>query len=58
VDEKKEKKHITIAVLQQTKDALDSVKHPGQTYDGMIQELIDLWKKEHGVAESVSATQE
>ena len=40
-----ESKRTTIAILQRTKDGLDSVKHPGQTYDGVIQELIDLWKK-------------
>ncbi len=40
-----ESKRATIAILQRTKDGLDSIKHPGQTYDGVIQELIDLWKK-------------
>lgn len=38
-------KRTTIAILERTKDGLDSVKHPGQAYDGVIQELIDLWKK-------------
>ena len=37
-------KRITIAISQQTKDALDSVKHPGQTYDGVIQELVKFWE--------------
>ena len=40
-----EYKRTTIAILERTKDGLDLVKHPGQTYDGAIQELIDLWKK-------------
>jgi len=40
-----ESKRPTIAILQRTKDDLDSIKHPGQTYDGVVQELIDLWKK-------------
>jgi len=40
-------KRTTIAVLQQTKDALHFIKRPGQSYDGAIQELIELWKKEH-----------
>lgn len=40
-----ESKRTTIAILERTKDGLDLVKHPGQTYDGAIQELIDLWKK-------------
>ncbi len=38
-------KRATIAILQRTKEGLDSVKHPGQTYDGVFQELIDSWKK-------------
>jgi len=39
-----EAKRSSIAVSQRTKDALDSIKHPGQTYDGVIQELITFWK--------------
>ena len=39
------KRTTTIAILERTKDGLNSVKHPGQTYDGVIQELIDSWKK-------------
>ena len=42
-----------IAVRQQTKDALDSVKHLGQSYDGVIQELIKFWKEEHGSEETI-----
>ncbi len=34
-----------IAVRQQTKDGLDSVKHPGQSYDGVIQDLLQFWKQ-------------
>ena len=40
-----ESKRTTIAISERTKDGLDSVKHPGQTYDGVIQELIGSWKK-------------
>ena len=40
-----ESKRTTIAISERTKDGLDSVKHPGQTYDGVIQELIASWKK-------------
>jgi len=43
-------KRTTISVLRDTKDALDSIKHPGQSYNGLIQELVRLWKKEHGIA--------
>jgi len=34
-----------IAVRQQTKDDLDSIKHPGQSYDGVIQDLIRFWNE-------------
>ena len=40
-----ESKRTTIAISERTKNGSDSVKHPGQTYDGVIQELIDLWKR-------------
>lgn len=40
-----ESKRVTIAISQRTKDGLDAVKHPGQTYDGVIQELIKRSKK-------------
>lgn len=39
------KRHTTIAISQQNKDALDSIKHPGQSYDGAIQELLNFWKE-------------
>ncbi len=51
-------KRLTISISRETKGALDALKHPGQSYEGLIQELIKVWKKEHGVAESVSTTQE
>ena len=35
----------SISILRQTKDALDSIKHPGQSYNGLIQELINLWQR-------------
>ena len=34
-----------LRVSEETKHALDSIKHPGQSYDGLIQELLALWKK-------------
>lgn len=48
-----ETKWTTIRVSQQTKDGLDSVKHPGQSYDGLIQELTNFWKRGHAVEERV-----
>lgn len=43
-----ESKRSSINISQRTKDALDSIKHPGQSYEGLIQELVELWKKEKG----------
>ncbi len=37
-------KRTTISILCRTKDDLDSMKHPGQSYDGLIQELVKFWK--------------
>ena len=41
-------KRTTISISEPTKHILDSIKHPGQSYDGLIQELIKLWEKEYG----------
>jgi len=38
-------KATSIRVSVQTKGVLDSIKHPGQSYDGAIQDLLKLWKK-------------
>lgn len=40
-------KPTSIAVTTKTKDALKSIKHPGQSYDGLLQELIKFWKSGH-----------
>jgi hypothetical protein len=34
-----------IKITEETKKILDSLKHPGQTYDGVIREIIDELKK-------------
>jgi hypothetical protein len=34
----------SLNISRQTKDDLDSIKHSGQSYDGLIQELIKFWK--------------
>lgn len=47
-------KRTTISISKQTKADLDSVKHPGQSYNGLIQELVEFWKdkpKPTGIAE-------
>lgn len=40
-----------IRVSSQTKDTLDAIKHPGQSYDGVIQELVEFWEQAHRVEE-------
>ena len=42
------KKRASLSILKETKGMLDSIKHTGQSYEGLIQELIRLWEKEHG----------
>ena len=41
----KPEERSTIGLSRRTKQALDSIKHPGQTYEGLIQELIMFWKE-------------
>ena len=38
-------KTVPIRVRPETRDRLHSVKNPGQTLDGIITQLIDLWEK-------------
>lgn len=35
---------VTIKLKQDTANRLNSLKHPGQTYDGVITELLDELK--------------
>lgn len=42
----KEKKRVTLSISRETKAVLDSVKHPGQSYNGLLQELVTSWKKQ------------
>ena len=44
----KKGKRLSLSVSQQTKEDLDTIKHTGQSYDGLIQELIKLWRREKG----------
>ena len=39
-------KAVLIRVRRETRDRLHSVKNPGQTLDGIITQLIDLWEQE------------
>jgi len=40
---------VTLSISRETKGLLDSIKHTGQSYNGLIQELVSLWEKEYGV---------
>jgi hypothetical protein len=39
--------HTTICVTQETKDRLDSIKAPGQSYNGFITQLLQHWEGGH-----------
>lgn len=38
------RKGLTVSVSRETKDLLDSIRHPGQSYDDLIQELVKFWE--------------
>ena len=42
----KEKKRVSLSISRETKVMLDSVKYTGQSYNGLLQELVTLWKKQ------------
>jgi len=49
------KKRASLSISKETKGMLDSIKHTGQSYEGLIQELIKLWGKEHEAEETARA---
>ena len=36
---------VTIRIKKETRDRLHAVKNPGQSLDGIVTQLIDLWEK-------------
>ena len=38
-------KRASVSIARETKEFLDSMKRPGQSYDGAIRELVICWKK-------------
>ena len=42
---KRETSRTTIGLRRTTKDRLDHSKSPGQSYDGFIRQLVDLWDR-------------
>jgi len=41
-------KRVSLSISRETKVMLDSVKHTGQSYNGLLQELVTLRKKQKG----------
>jgi len=46
---KEENKRVSLSISRETKVMLDSIKHTGQSYNGLLQELVTLWKKQSEV---------
>ena len=40
-------RRTTIGLRETTKTKLDSNRAPGQCYDGILCQLVDLWEKNH-----------
>jgi len=38
-------KRAGVSIAKETKEFLDSIKRPGQSYDGVIRELVICWKR-------------
>jgi len=47
----KTRKRASVSISKETKGFLDSIKRPGQSYDGVIRELVMSWKKEQEAEE-------
>jgi len=45
------KKRVTVSISRETKEVLDSVKHTGQSYEGLIRDLVMCWKKKQEAGE-------
>ena len=41
----KRKKRVTVSISMETKGYLDLIKHTGQSYDGLLRDLVMCWKK-------------
>ena len=39
------RRRYSLNISKQTKDLLSSIKHTGQSYDGLIQDLVKHWKE-------------
>ncbi len=41
----KPRKRVSVSVSEETKGLLDSIKHRGQSYDGLLHEIAMRWKR-------------
>ena len=48
----KSKKRVTVSISKETKEFLDSIKHTGQSYEGLIRELVVCWRKKQEADET------
>ena len=53
--EARKRERTSIGLLRSTKEMLDQIKHQGQSYDGLLQELVSLWKKIEGEVSQLKA---
>ena len=54
----KTRKRASVSISKETKGFLDSIKRPGQSYDGVIRELVTHWKeKQEAEGKSDSRTE-
>lgn len=44
---KKRQGRATVSMSIQTKEELDGIKHTGQSYEGLLRDLVDFWQKAH-----------
>jgi hypothetical protein len=47
----KSKKRVTVSISKETKEFLDSIKHTGQSYEGLIRDLVTCWKRKEKMEE-------
>ncbi len=45
-EKEKDRKRVSLSISREKKAMLDSVKHPGQSYNGLLQELVTLWEEQ------------
>jgi len=41
------KERATVNISQEAKDQLDNVRSSGQSYDGIIRELVKFWREKN-----------